>query len=457
MAAQSTSEEPSEPATAEVVLLCYVLCFDDLLADGAVALRWPGGSPAITLGRAADDGDAGFRERTLLGLPDRFASSAHATIERSGSAHVLIDQGSRNGSFVNGLRIERQRLEDGDLIEVGHSLVCFRKAPLSLASALLDAPEPPLFGPTRTRSVEVAALVRDLGRIAPTRQSVLLLGESGAGKEAAARMVHERSGRGGAFRPVDCGAVPEGLFESTLFGHRRGAFTGATEPRTGEVKLADGGTLFLDEVANTSLAAQAKLLRVLEEGRFTPLGASAPLEVDVRWIAATNANVLGAESAFRQDLLQRLAGYVGRVPPLRRRREDLGTLTAYLLRNAGVPRASITLRAARRLFNDGFTGNVRQLRNVLQSAAVLAADGPIDSQHLASTAPFAAPPPNADTESSAAPSPRRTSVPAPAKVEEALRATRGNVVHAAELLGVHPRQLYRWMDRFELSVEAYRK
>jgi DNA-binding NtrC family response regulator len=311
----------------------------------------------------------------------------------------------------------------------------------------------------------LVALVRDLEKIARSRQAVLLLGETGVGKEVVARSVHDRSQRSGAFCAVDCGAVPESLFEGTFFGHRRGAFTGAAEARTGEIVRAHGGTLFLDEVSNMSLACQAKLLRVLEEGKVTALGASEAQVVDVRWIAATNADPFARGAAFRPDLLQRLASFIARLPPLRRRREDLGALAAHFLSEAGARKASITAAGARRLFGDPFEGNVRQLRSMLQTAVLLAADSPIDLAHL--PVPGETDDGEALEEASRDDGPRLRQTSAPlgqgptaapdvATLESALEKTGGNVIRAAEALDVRPRQLYRWIARFGLPLDKYR-
>jgi DNA-binding NtrC family response regulator len=314
------------------------------------------------------------------------------------------------------------------------------------------------------------ALVRELHWLAPSGESVLLLSESGTGKEIAAQMVHRLSGREGPFCPVDAGAVPESLFESVLFGHRRGAFTGAAADQAGHLLRAHRGTLFLDEVANMSLSSQAKLLRVIEDGKVTPLGAAVAQQVDVRWIAATNVNIFAEATPFRKDLLRRLAGHVARLPPLRRRREDLGVLTAHFLRETGVTAASITTLAGRRLFNERFAGNVRQLRSLLRSAVLLAPEGRIDLPHLSSlyaaTAPLTPPLPlpaavppregkndEPDHDPDSAEAGRR---PTPEEIERSLTLCRGNVVRAAQRLGVHPRQLYRLIERYAIDLRRYR-
>jgi len=311
----------------------------------------------------------------------------------------------------------------------------------------------------RVPSTQVVALARDLARIGPSVEPVLVLAETGAGKEVVADALHRLSGRSGKFRAVDCGAVPENLFESTFFGHRKGAFTGAEEARTGEIALADRGTLFLDEVGNMSAAAQAKLLRVMETGKVTPVGAANAETVDVRWVAATNRDLFAEDGSFRQDLLRRLAGYTARLPPLRRRAEDLGVLTAHLLREAGIAKAAITPAAARALYASAFPGNIRQLRTSLRAAALLAADKAIDLAHLPATGGGAgagsdAAEPSERGDSAAK---KRVKAPTAAELEAVLAAAGGNVVRAAEQLGTHPRQLYRWLERYAISLDKYRE
>ncbi len=448
--------DEGERARGRACFLVYVLAYEDLLADGTTSLRLDGAPASITIGRAGDDGPFGFRASAELRIPDAWMSGAHALLERQGDGWVLRDEGhSRNGTFVNGARIRQHALADGDLVEMGRSLLCYRVIDAAQAAALAVPASELRLGPTRTHCAEVAVLLRDLRRIAASRESVLVLAETGAGKEHVAQEVHRLSGRTGQYCPVDCGAIPESLFEATFFGHRRGAFTGAADARTGELVRADGGTLFLDEVANMSASSQAKLLRVLEDGRVTPLGAAEPQTVDVRWISATNRELFADQAAFRGDLLRRLAGYVARIPPLRRRREDLGALSAHLLREAGIERASITPAAARVLFTDAFPGNVRQLRTTLRSAAILADRGQvaIEEQHLPTFDPQSEP----VTDPGLGRTSRRTGVPGATEIEEALATTQGNVVRAAQLLDTHPRQLYRWIEKLAVPLAKYRQ
>jgi DNA-binding NtrC family response regulator len=227
-----------------------------------------------------------------------------------------------------------------------------------------------------------------LRRLGPRDAPVLVQGESGTGKEVVARAIHWLSPRaGGAFVPVDCGATSESLLESELFGHARGAFTGAQAERRGLFEEADGGTLFLDEIANTSLAFQARLLRALQEREIRPVGSSRPRPVDVRVVAASNRD-LGDEvvaGRFREDLLYRLDVLSVSLPPLRRRREDVPVLARSLLRRIEArtgERLTLTPGALAALGAWSWPGNVRELLNVLESAAAFALDGRIDVAQL---------------------------------------------------------------------------
>ncbi|MBL9019845.1 MAG: sigma 54-dependent Fis family transcriptional regulator [Myxococcales bacterium] len=445
MTVRTLTDEAAETADPVEHVLTYVLAYDDLATDLTRTVRLPITSGELVIGRAPEGAPFGLAGG-VLHVPDRWMSGTHATLSLHAGRASLRDAGSRNGTYVDGERITTRALRDGALIELGHSIACYRAVPASRVAAL-EAAAALRLGPTRTACPEVAALLVDLSRIAPSTESVLVLGETGAGKEIVAQTIHRASGRSGALISLDCGAIPDSLFEATLFGHRRGAFTGADEARTGEIVRANGGTLFLDEVGNLTPAAQAKLLRALETRRVTPLGSGDAQSVDVRWVAATNRELL-ADTAFRADLLRRLAGYVARVPPLRARREDLGILTAHVFSELGRARAAIASPAARTLFSSDFPGNIRELRSTLRSAALLAGDGPITSAHLPAIvgAPVAREPSR----------PVETKKPTATEIEQALAAAGGNVVHAAQALGTSARQLYRWIEKYEISVDHYR-
>ncbi|MCB9495409.1 MAG: sigma-54-dependent Fis family transcriptional regulator [Fibrobacteria bacterium] len=232
--------------------------------------------------------------------------------------------------------------------------------------------------PTRTLLGESAGMKRlfqDLELMAPASASVLLLGESGTGKEMIARRLHELAGRPGPFVAVNCGALPPSLLEAELFGHEKGAFTGALSAKIGKIRQADGGTLFLDEIGDMPIEAQTRLLRVLEEREVEPIGSSRPVEVDIRVVAATHRNLsaMSAEGRFREDLRYRLEVLVVHLPPLRERGEDVLLLArAFLAHFSGARRLEFSPRAEQVLQGHDWPGNVRELRNVVERCSVLA-------------------------------------------------------------------------------------
>jgi DNA-binding NtrC family response regulator len=283
------------------------------------------------------------------------------------------DLGSTNGTAVDGVFIVEAYVVPGSRIRVGESEILFEGH-----ESYLDVTESPraAFGELLGESAVMRAVFGILERVAPTSLSLLLTGETGTGKDLAARAIHEASGRrDGPFVVVDCGALSRTLVESQLFGHERGAFTGADKTRKGAFERAHGGTVFLDEIGELPLDLQPKLLRVLERQEVEPLGASEPIDIDVRVVAATHRNLpdMVQRGAFRDDLFFRLAEVVIELPPLRDRREDIGMLAAQLLGRAEAARATkVGDDATAWLSQRDWPGNVRELRNVIRRAAVLA-------------------------------------------------------------------------------------
>jgi two-component system response regulator AtoC len=290
------------------------------------------------------------------------------------------------------------------------------------------------------------ACVDHLARVAESEASILLYGESGVGKELAARFIHARSARAGApFIVINCAAVPETLFESELFGHERGAFSGSSGLKKGLFELADGGTLFLDEVAEIPLGLQAKLLRVLETGEFRRVGGTQTLSADVRLVSATNRQLLDEvdDKRFRLDLYYRLAGIDVTLPTLRERREDLPALAAFLLKRLTGGRRACRLDAAAlaALQAYEFPGNVRELRNLLQRAVLTCRDGVIRAADL--RLPVTAVPLLAGTQALA-------EVEC-AHIRALLDLHAGHRNRVATALGITERTLYRKLKRYGLS------
>jgi two-component system response regulator HydG len=297
-------------------------------------------------------------------------------------------------------------------------------------------------------------------QVAGSSANVLIQGESGTGKELIARQIHELSGRhGGPFIAVNCAALPETLLESELFGYERGAFTGATGRREGRFELADGGTLFLDEVADLSLVTQPKILRALQEGEFEHLGGTRTLRVDVRIVAATNADLVRRvrEKRFREDLYYRLNVITVQVPALRERRDDIRLLAQHFVRlyaaKNGRRLDGLTEEAMRQLDAYPWPGNVRELENVIERGVVLARDTLIDVTDLPhevagreaqGVVPQAIAAligvPLADVE-------RRL-------LDETLKVTGGNKTRAAQLLGIDVRTVARKLERQDEADEV---
>jgi DNA-binding NtrC family response regulator len=295
-----------------------------------------------------------------------------------------------------------------------------------------------------------------LQQVAPKSATVLITGESGTGKEIVARAIHQLSPRRARpFFAINCAAMPETLMESELFGHEKGAFTGAVESRAGCFELAKGGTLLLDEIGDMPIATQSKLLRVLEERRVRRLGSSREVELDVRVLASTNRNLQHsiAKQAFREDLYFRLNVFEISLPPLRERKADIPLLAAELLRSLNQKherRVSDLAPEAAALFAAyDWPGNVRELRNVLERAVILCGSGTITAVHLPRT--FAGRPAPAGSEPvlSAALEPGMTVADAErALIELTLRYTADNRARAAEILGISPKTLFNKLREY---------
>ena len=289
------------------------------------------------------------------------------------------------------------------------------------------------------------ALRAAIARVAPTALTVLAIGETGTGKELVAEQIHATSGRPGRLVAVNCAAIPEGLVESTLFGHRKGAFTGATDAQDGAFVQAHGGTLFLDEVGELPLAAQGKLLRVLDTLEVTPVGASRSRSVDVRIVAATNVDLhqAVADGRFRADLLARLEDWPLRPPPLRERRGDIPSLWASFGDGGGIDG-----NAMEALVLHDWPTNVRGLAKLARRLGV-AIDGRVGLSDLPEPI-------------RAALKVRRAGAAPPveglsrARIEEALRTCGGNVSRAAQWLGCGRKTLYRHLEKLGIDPDAFR-
>jgi len=333
-----------------------------------------------------------------LVLEDNAVSRAHLELSLDGDAVVVRDLGSRNGSFYRGARFDSIRVGPGAVLVVGRSELRIEET-TPAHSALVSTDR---FGDLVGAAPAMQRLYELLQRVSPTDASVLIQGETGTGKELVARALHQGSSRRrGPFVVCDLGGVVSSLIESELFGHVRGAFTGADIERAGAFEAAQGGTVFLDEVGELDLAAQPRLLRALENREVKRVGASGWTPVDVRVVAATNRDLAADVSAgsFREDLYHRLAVVVIDLPPLRARREDIPLLVDHFLGEAaaagGRRPPEIPEETMEALIAYDWPGNVRELRNVLERALAISAHAPsVDSTilGLSQSAPPASPP-----------------------------------------------------------------
>jgi two-component system response regulator HydG len=308
------------------------------------------------------------------------------------------------------------------------------------------------------RSAAMQDLFSLIRRLGPHVRTALITGETGSGKELVARALYQSGPRcSNRFVPINCSAVVESLFESELFGHVRGAFTGANENKKGLFELADGGTIFLDEVGELPLAVQAKLLRAIENGEVQRVGSLQTRRMDVHVLAATNRDlaVEAAAGRFRRDLLYRLNTVELRVPPLRDRREDIPYLTAAFIWETTARTArrvvGTTPGAERALTAASWPGNVRQLRNVVERACILA-----DSEFITEQELNLIEQPAADRTSSGGDPDASLSTLERKHILDVLKQTRGNKLAAARILGLDRRALYRRLDRYGIGSVAHR-
>jgi DNA-binding NtrC family response regulator len=404
------------------------------------------------------------RGRTLVvTIPDSMMSSTHARLVRAGG-WVLQDAGSTNGSLVDGDRVSSAHLEEDMLVELGATLFAIRWLPTPKGTALdeeVDADGEGTPGMS-TLIPEYAQALCSLRQVMASTVPILLLGETGTGKELLARATHQVAERRGTFVAVNCGAIPASLVESQLFGHVRGAFSGAARDEPGFVRTSDRGTLFLDEIGDLPAASQAALLRVLQESEVVSLGTTRPVKVDLRVVSATLRPVDAlAEGTLRADLYARLAGYVHRLPTLSERREDLGIIVAALLRDLAPERTGklvLDPAVGRTLCCYAWPHNVRELRHVLATALVFATDGRIDLAHL--PLDLRASPPSSAERGRSETSPQPLGA-ADQKLHgvliEHLTAHKGNVSEVARALGRTRMQIHRWMRRFGVDPARFRR
>jgi two-component system, NtrC family, response regulator AtoC len=438
-------------------------------------------------------------------INDESVSRRHARIV-PGNPPMLEDLGSTNGTFLLGKSIAPRKavaLPVGSVAQLGLATVVLQRQRVPIATTASMRQSAPSYAtmppPTPTPQQEgdriivdpmMQSLYRALATIGPTNLSVLILGETGTGKELFAEAVHAQSRRADRpFLKLNCGALPESILESELFGHEKGAFTGAVSAKPGLFEAADGGTVFLDEVGELTRATQVKLLRVLETGEVLRLGSVKPTRVDVRLVSATNQNLnqLVASSEFRMDLLFRINGFTVTLPPLRERRVEIAPLARFFAQRAamrsGVRAPQLSMAAEDALMNFPWPGNIRELRNVMERAVALCPPDAlfIDVEHLmlpnaevpvflpVSTADSMVmesvrlrPPPVPDRERFELPAEEELTQPSlrdrlqtfeRERIEEALEQSGGHQGKAAELLGISRRTLFNKMEQFGIRKQ----
>jgi sigma-54 dependent transcriptional regulator, acetoin dehydrogenase operon transcriptional activator AcoR len=454
-----TQQEEQQEAPAAHPCLFRIMQCDRLLSGGARhALS---GLDEVTVGRGAAYASSREGRRLALTLPDAWISSAHARLTVVLGKWVLEDAGSKNGVRLNGKAVTRAVLSDRDLIEMGHTFFYFRQSAEVRPDTAADVEAASLesFGELRTLSPAFEAVLAAAGRVVRSKVPVVLLGETGTGKELLARALHQLSGRTGAFTALNCGALAGDVLESELFGYRKGAFSGADADRPGLIRSADHGTLLLDEIGDLPTAAQVTFLRALQEGEVIPVGGVKPIKVDVRVLAATHKDLqeLVSRGEFRADLLARLSGLTLTVPPLRERMEDFGVLLASLLGRLSDGRSALTLSspAGRALLTYRWPRNVRELEQCLAAAMTLAERGQIELKHLPDLL-RSAPPAATDPEGQV---PRVLTSQEQRHREELIRLLtdhQGNLAAVGRAVGKARMQVQRWLTRYGIDPEAFR-
>jgi transcriptional regulator with GAF, ATPase, and Fis domain len=442
---------------------------DEVRVKGALTLRarkirveiaaGPGAGQVVAL--PGPEARIGSGAGCDLVLEDPTVSRLHVTLVVDSAGIRVVDAGSRNGTTVDGLRVREAWARPDSAIAVGNTTLRLR--------LLDDVVELPLshrdrFGGLLGVSVAMRRIFSVLEKVAPTDSTVLIEGETGTGKELVAEAIHEESGRaGGPFVVFDCSAVSAALIESELFGHVRGAFTGAVADRAGAFETADGGTLFLDEIGELPMDLQPKLLRALERLEVRRVGANVPRKVDVRIVAATNRALAREveEGRFREDLYYRLADVHVGLPPLRERAEDIPLLIERFARDfsRGAPAGAggaLPERTVRHFKSQSWPGNVRELRNAVARALSLGVPSlPATGEIVPPVAPVKAGALDVDL-----------SVPLKVgreRLEEAFERayltaavarTGGNVTRAAELAGVNRKFIQRAIKRYGLRGDG---
>ena len=400
-----------------------------------------------------DPGSAriGTAPSSTLRLTDQTVSRLHCEVIVARDAVRIVDSGSTNGTFVDGVRIHDADLTAGATVRIGATAL---RVTLGEEPMLVHLSSRDRFGEVLGGSVEMRRLYALMERVASTEMTVLVQGETGTGKELVARSIHDASKRAkGPFVAVDCGAIAESLIESELFGHKRGAFSGAVADREGLFESAHGGTLFLDEIGELPLSLQPKLLRVLESREVRRLGANTTTRIDVRVVAATNRSLAQSvnDGSFREDLYYRLAVLELHVPPLRVRREDIALLANAFYERFSGEKGDFAPEVIASLMARSWPGNVRELRNFIERSISMGMPSATSSLAASpTTAPIVVPTSLPLKEARVAWTEQFEQL----YVRALLQRTGGNVTRAAQIAGVNRRSLQRLIAQLRLGGEA---
>jgi transcriptional regulator of acetoin/glycerol metabolism len=379
-------------------------------------------------------------------------SREHLELYRQGPIYALRDLESTNGTHLNGVRTEHGAISAGDVIRIGEFVGVVMLLPRST--------ELPSFGELAAGLVGGPMLAAELSHVrtgATTDVPVMLTGETGTGKERVARAIHEWSGRSGRFHALNCSALPPALAEAELFGHERGAFTGADRARIGHLRAAHGGTLFLDEASELPLAIQAKLLRAIEEREVMPLGGTEVAAVDARIIVAAPEpfDRYVAAKTFRADLYERLAGFQVHIPPLRARREEIAGLLSHLLtKHTQRSPPTVEAKLVERLLLHPWRGNVRELELFVRKLHALRGSDPVLGLDAADGILSSETPSASSGPASTGARDRRDHDRI--LLKEALEKHGGNMTAAAASVGISRRRAYRLIDQEENGDDSPR-
>lgn len=414
--------------------------FDLSELDEVVVGRGSGGERRTSRSRS------GGKRRLEISAGGQFVSKEHAVFERTERGWTVIDRGSRNGVLVNGAQVDKPTaLNPGDVVTLGR---LFFMVESDEASILPESGLDQVAGQASGFATLLPSFYEKLVRLhheAQRTTPITLVGETGTGKEVTAKAIHDASARQGDYVGINCGAIARTLIESELFGHVKGAFSGAATDRPGHIREANRGTLLLDEIVAAPPEVQVALLRVIQEKEVMPVGGRRGLPVDVRFIAAAQRPLTEAveESGFRADLQARLSGFTFHLPPLRERIQDVGVLVAATLRRMGVTEKDnpkISVSAGLRLLRYDWPRNIRELAMAIDVAWGAAKNGEIGEADL--------------------PKPRAEDVAAPTRLKQQLiahlRQARGNVSEVAKRMGRTRPLIYYWLKQLDIDPETFR-